>query len=131
VSHRLPIGGGDIDLASIEGRVPGTFFLRFKLPTGLQDFRVFYLSYGLNRSIEGLSAGSGCQKAFDLTRAVREWNGLGEKKGFALNTSFGLHIHALAGHWIFISKLPGNRVEISKVTFFHSRNREAQCPGLI
>jgi hypothetical protein len=131
INFELPIGGGDIDLSKLEGRNPGSFRLRFVIPKTTLDFRVFYLSYGIERKIEGIEAGAGCQRAFDLTRGVREWNGLGEKSGLVLNTSFALHLHALSGHWIFVVKLPGKRIEISKVTFIHSRNRQAQCSGLI
>jgi hypothetical protein len=120
-------GGGELDLATIKGAKPGSFFLGFEMPEfeGAQSQRVLFISQSKKRKVEGEILGSGCNKVLDITAEVLKGN---KEQGIKINTTRDRHTSILAGHMIFIAETEKNWL-LSQVTFLDSSRADLLCPN--
>ncbi len=118
-------GGGDLDLSSVIGDKPGTFFLKFELPEFENAFqkKAFFISQSRQRKVDGEVLGSGCRIIFDIsTELYKQMN----EKGIKINTTRDRHDSVLGGHLIFFAESEKNWL-LSQVTFFDSKRTDLFC----
>lgn len=123
----FPDGGGLLDLADyVSGERRGTWYLRVE-PMGLgdsiSDLRVFYLSSGKARLLEGQKFGSGCTSYMEITSYYRDYLG---NAGVRVNTSEGRYLSLLAGSYFFVA-LKDEALYISQLTVTDERFPALLC----
>ncbi len=124
----FPKGGGEVDLASYLGKVPGTFFIFFELDREKEDLlKVFYVSKARKRRLNDGIWGLGCKKYLDLTGF---YNREIFKHGIKVNTTRNRHASVVGGHFIFSSS-NSKRLILTQVSFKDSKAPELFCdaPG--
>lgn len=125
VTYSLPRGGGTLDLSKNTVGDKGTFYLKFDLSefTNLQAFKIYFVSNGKKRRVDGEIFGAGCNVYFDVTKSVLEAN---TAEGMKFNITDNRHVSALSGHFIFVQQ-EKDKVFLSQVEFNDSQKRDYLC----
>jgi hypothetical protein len=124
----FPEGGGIVDLANeVQNNVRGTWYLKVE-PIGLgeevKQVKVFYLSNGRTRTIEGRTFGAGCATFMEITSFFhRQLSG----DGVRVNSRDGSYISLLAGSYFFVVT-KDDSLYLSQLTITDSRYPEWECP---
>ena len=127
IAYEFPRGGGELDLSTVIGSSPGTFFLGFEFPEfeNAHQKKAFLISQSRQRKVDGEILGSGCNKVFDISS---EFFKQIETDGIKINTTRDRHISILAGHLVFFAEGEKNWF-LSQVTFFDSTRSDLFCKG--
>lgn len=126
-AYEFSRGGGELDLSTVLGSKPGTFFLSFELPefeNALQK-KAFFISQSRKRKVEGEILGSGCHKILDISSELYKEIKDG---GIKINTTRARHDSILGGHLIFLGETEKNWF-LTQVTFFDSSRSDLFCKG--
>lgn len=125
VQYNLPRGGGTLDLSKITAGNKGTFYLKFNLNefSNQSAMKVFFVSNGKKRRVDGEIYGAGCNVYFDVTKAFQTVN---SSEGMKFNITDNRHISALSGHFIFV-QTEKDKVYLSQVEFNDSQNQDYLC----
>jgi hypothetical protein len=122
----FPAGGGELDLSSIVQNKNGSFYVVIEFLPEIDksiEKKVYFLSRGLERTLDGEKYGAGCQSYFDVSTAFKN---MVAKDGFLVNTTAGRHVSALAGIYFFAAFVEG-KLQLASLTIKDSTRRELQC----
>tara|TARA_B110001454_G_C12723326_1_gene436697 strand:+ start:62275 stop:63021 length:747 start_codon:yes stop_codon:yes gene_type:complete len=125
IQYNLPRGGGTLDLSKITEGDKGTFFLKFNLVefSNPSAMKVYFVSNGKKRRVDGEVYGAGCNVYFDITSSFQKMN---SGEGIRFNITNNRHISALSGHFIFVQP-DKDKVYLSQVEFNDSQNKDYLC----
>jgi hypothetical protein len=129
IQIKLPRGGGVIDFATLMGFKTGTYYIKFVVPEleDVEGLRVWHLSQARARNVSGERWGSGCHKAYEITKAFHKMN---TSDGLKLNSTRELHLTVVGGHFVFAYK-KGLQHFMTQVTFLNSQKPEYFCEGFL
>ncbi len=118
-------GGGELDLHDWVQPLRGSFYVAFEYLPKIEkpDTKVFFLSNSIIRKIGSDIVGSGCDKYFDLSKAV---SSAMMRDGFLLNTSDQRHVSALAGTYVFAS-IYDRKLHLASLVIHDEEHRALQC----
>jgi hypothetical protein len=124
-----PLGGGVIDLSEFVTPLRGAFFAKIVAkkedgsePAGL---RIFFVSKGKRRILEGEEYGSGCGKYMEVTSFYNKKNS-GSKRGFELYTADQRYLSVLGGTFVAIA-FDKEALSVGTITFTDSRYPDLLC----
>jgi hypothetical protein len=122
-----PLGGGVIDLSEYVTPLKGAFALKINAkkedgtePSGL---RVFFVSHGKARLIDGDEFGAGCDKYMEITRYFHRKHG---GKGFELYTAGQRYLSVVGGTFVAVV-FEKEALQVGSLTFTDSRYPEHLC----
>jgi hypothetical protein len=122
-----PVGGGVIDLQEFVTPLKGAFRARivFERPRGeaLKNIRVYYISRGERRNLDGDTFGAGCGRYFDITEY---FNKKLTRDGVELFTADQRYVSVLAGTIVLVS-FEREALHVGSVTFEDARYPALQC----
>lgn len=122
---QFPRGGGAVDLSQFTTGKAGSFFVSFRYepsaPKGA--VKIFYVSRGRKRKLDGEVHGAGCKTFMDVTKGVLEFS---KKGGLLVNTTRLRHLSVLGGHFVFATIL-GKEIHLSQVSFTDATHPEYFC----
>ncbi len=127
IAFEFSRGGGELDLSTLVGTNPGTFFLGFEFPefeNALQK-KAFFISQSRQRKVDGEVLGSGCNKVFDISSEF--FKQIGEE-GIKINTTRFRHDSILGGHLVVYAEGEKNWL-LTQITFFDSDRQDLFCKG--
>lgn len=119
-------GGGSLNLPEYVQPLRGSFYLAYEFLPEIEnaDVKVHFISNSVIRKLSAdETAGSGCDKYFDLTKFS---SAAMKKDGFLLNTSDQRHVSALAGTYLFTSSYDG-KLHMATLVIEDSDHRALQC----
>jgi hypothetical protein len=126
LKFRMPTGGGTIDLAEhVPGR-RGGFWVRMGIQKSPPDFigpRLFFLSGGRRRIVQGDEVGMGCAKWAELT----SWHkGINPREGIDVYSPDQRYVSVLAGTWLFAVVARGE-LHLGTISYTDSRYPHLLC----
>lgn len=122
-----PLGGGIIDLSEIVTPVRGSFSLKImtKKEDGNQpsNLRVYFVSRGKQRRVDGEDYGAGCGRYMDVTSY---FNKKMSKSGFELYTANQRYLSVVGGTFVAVG-FEKEAMQVGTLTFTDSRYPELLC----
>jgi len=120
-----PLGGGVVDLSDYVTPLKGEFNLKINAkkedgsePSGL---RVFYVSNGRARTVDGDGFGAGCNKYMEITSFFHR-----KAKGFELYTAGQRYLSVMAGTFVAVV-FEREALYVGSLTFTDSRYPDEMC----
>jgi hypothetical protein len=118
-------GGGELDLANYLSDRNGSFYIAMEPDVNepLADLRVFYVSQGRKRRVDGGIWGAGCGVFMDITSYYYKTH---KDAGILTNTTRERHVTVLAGQYVFYAHKGGSLL-MSQLTIKDSRFPRLYC----
>lgn len=127
VRINTPLGGGIVDLAEFVTPLRGAFHLLIKPRAEknevLEGLRVFFVSHGKERRIDGEDFGAGCGKFMEVTSF---FNKKMDGSGFDLYTAEQRYVSVVGGIFV-MAAFSREALQVGSVSFTDSRFPELIC----
>ncbi len=128
VRVEFPRGGGVLDTSDILGSKKGSFTLKVALPdVSPEELKVYYVSQVPKTESIGDELGSGCYRAMDISRAIKEWN---SHDGLKLNSTDSRHLRVIGGDLILMA-IKGNKTLLGHVSLLERDQQQLFCKGFL
>ncbi len=124
---RLPVGGGEVDLADFMGETKGSFYLDFEIAGLAESPFVYFVSQVQSSSDLGDELGSGCGVMANLSNKFSQWRKVG---GLKLNSTRGRHVRVAGGDFVIFAKQE-DKTLISRVSLVDRTQPEIFCKGYL
>lgn len=122
--------GGTMDFADLlnpkeKGHITVRFTVDLDDEEARNNLKVYYVSGGRKRKINGEVIGSGCDSMLDLTTYFQKEV---FKNGIVTHTGQDRHVSALSGRYYFIYQ-GANKIQVAQLTITDSQKTDLLCEG--
>lgn len=125
-----PVGGGVVDFSELVTPLRGAFSLKIlahkddqtEAPAGL---RVFFVSKGKRRRLDGEEYGAGCGKFMEITKYFNKKSGA-KSHGFDLYTAGQRYLSVVGGTFVVFA-FEKEALSVGTLSFYDSRYPEVLC----
>jgi hypothetical protein len=120
-----PLGGGVVDLAEFVTPIRGAFSMKINAKkedgTDTSGLRVFFVSKGKTRILDGDEFGAGCDKYMEITSFYNR-----KSHGFDLYTAGQRYLSVVGGTFVAVV-FEKEALQVGSLTFMDSRYPELLC----
>jgi hypothetical protein len=120
-----PLGGGVVDLCDYVTPLKGGFNLKINAKkedgSDISGLRMFYVSNGKTRKVDGNEFGAGCDKYMEITSFFHR-----KGKGFDLYTAGQRYLSVMAGTFVAVV-FEREALYVGSLTFTDSRYPDVMC----